>query len=427
MSLKNFKILSKLGDGSFSNVYKVRRLEDNLEYALKKVNLTNLSEKEKQNALNEVRILASIQHQNIIMYKEAFIDQVSNSLCIVMELASDGDLYQRIQKCIKAGSFFQENEILRYAFQILSALNILHEMKVMHRDIKSANIFLINNEVKLGDLNVSKVAKQGLLYTQTGTPYYASPEVWKDHPYDCKSDIWSLGCVLYEMAALKLPFQAEDMDSLYKKVIKGYYQKLPTSYSYDLQNLIRMMLQISTSLRPNAQQLLELPCFQKFQFNTNPNSAQLIKTILFPKNKSYQNIFPKPTYKYKHDQQTQNEQDSSSRKRLATLGGNDSMHSNPTRLSQYEKSNLQQKIQINNNFNKLDLENLMQNHNSLNKILSEGSLPRSKQNKLTVNSILQEKIRKKIYMPVLLQNMSPIPHIKNSRQINETTILPQIV
>ncbi|CAD8099629.1 unnamed protein product [Paramecium sonneborni] len=221
MSLKNFKILSKLGDGSFSNVYKVRRLEDNLEYALKKVNLTNLSEKEKQNALNEVRILASIQHQNIIMYKEAFIDQVSNSLCIVMELASDGDLYQRIQKCIKAGSFFQENEILRYAFQILSALNILHEMKVMHRDIKSANIFLINNEVKLGDLNVSKVAKQGLLYTQTGTPYYASPEVWKDHPYDCKSDIWSLGCVLYEMAALKLPFQAEDMDSLYKKVIKG--------------------------------------------------------------------------------------------------------------------------------------------------------------------------------------------------------------
>ncbi|CAD8168984.1 unnamed protein product [Paramecium pentaurelia] len=426
MSLKDFKILSKLGDGSYSNVYKVRRIEDHLEYALKKVNLSNLSDKEKQNALNEVRILASIHHSNIISYKEAFFDPVSNSLCIIMELATDGDLQQKIQKCIKTNSFFQESEILSYAFQILNALKILHEMKVMHRDIKSANIFLINNEVKLGDLNVSKVAKQGLLYTQTGTPYYASPEVWKDQPYDFKSDIWSLGCVLYEMASLKLPFLADDMDGLYKKVIKGYYQKLPKSYTYELQNLIRMMLQVSTTLRPTASQLLELICFQKFQNDTCQNTGQLIKTIQFPKNKSYQNLFPKSTYKYKTDLQNKNEQDTSLRKRLATLGGNDSMHSNPTRLSQYEKNNQAQKIHKNYNLNRLDLESLKQNHNSLNKILSEGSLPR-KLSKLPVNNILQEKIRKQIIMPILFQNASPFSRQKNSRQINETTILPCIL
>lgn len=94
----------------------------------------------------------------------------------------------------------------------------------------------------LGDMNVSKIAKKGLLYTQTGTPYYASPEVWKDQPYDSKSDIWSLGCVLYEAVTLKPPFRAEDMAGLYKRVIKGIYPKIPTHFSIDLNNLVKSLL-----------------------------------------------------------------------------------------------------------------------------------------------------------------------------------------
>lgn len=106
-------------------------------------------------------------------------------------------------------------------------------------------------------MNVSKIAKEGLLYTQTGTPYYASPEVWKDKPYDSKSDIWSLGCVIYEMATLKPPFRAEDMDGLYKKVIKGVYQKIGDEYSKSLSSAIKSMLQVNPSQRPSAQQLLK--------------------------------------------------------------------------------------------------------------------------------------------------------------------------
>jgi len=91
--------------------------------------------------------------------------------------------------------------------EITKALKILHDIYIFHRDLKSANVFLSRDgHAKLGDLNVSKVAKKGLLYTQTGTPYYASPEVWRDQPYDSKSDIWSLGCVIYEMTTLKPPF-----------------------------------------------------------------------------------------------------------------------------------------------------------------------------------------------------------------------------
>ena len=101
-----------------------------------------------------------------------------------------------------------------------------------------------DGSAKLGDMNVSKVAKKGLLYTQTGTPYYASPEVWSDKPYDHKSDIWSLGCVLYESVALKPPFRAEDMNGLYKKVLKGMYPKIPNIYSPELAQIIKAMVQV---------------------------------------------------------------------------------------------------------------------------------------------------------------------------------------
>ena len=130
-------------------------------------------------------------------------------------------------------------------------------MKIYHRDLKSANVFMNSDgTVKLGDMNVSKVAKKVLLYTQTGTPYYASPEVWKDQPYDSKSDIWSLGCVLYEMTTLKPPFRAEDMSGLFKKVVRGYYPKIPTVYSQDLSNVIRALLQVAPHLRPSCDKIL---------------------------------------------------------------------------------------------------------------------------------------------------------------------------
>jgi NIMA (never in mitosis gene a)-related kinase 1/4/5 len=115
-----------------------------------------------------------------------------------------------------------EEDIWRIFIQVVHGLRMLHQQAIFHRDLKSANIFLNRDgTAKLGDMNVSKIAKQGLLYTQTGTPYYASPEVWRDQPYDSKSDIWSLGCVLYESITLKPPFRAEDMAGLYKKVLAG--------------------------------------------------------------------------------------------------------------------------------------------------------------------------------------------------------------
>ena len=124
-----------------------------------------------------------------------------------MEYDDGGDLLNKIMNCQKRQVSLSESECWSYFIQIIRGLQTLHDLKIVHRDIKCANVFLTRDgNIKLGDLNVSKVAKRGMLQTQTGTPYYASPEVWQDRPYDSKSDIWSTGCVVYEMCALRPPF-----------------------------------------------------------------------------------------------------------------------------------------------------------------------------------------------------------------------------
>ena len=243
--------------------------------------MSNLSEKEKENALNEVRILASVKNNFVVPYKEAFIDDQSQSLWIIMEFADDGDLFQKICEHQNKGSYFSEKEIWSIFIQVLLGLKALHELKIMHRDLKSANVFLYKDSTaKLGDLNVSKVAKQGLSYTQTGTPYYASPEVWKDQPYDSKSDLWSLGWVLYEAIALKPPFRAEDMQGLYKKVLKGIYPRLPKQYSADLNLMVKTLLTVNPSKRPSCDDVFEMSWVSKRMAKLFPEQYSEAKSVL---------------------------------------------------------------------------------------------------------------------------------------------------
>ncbi|CAD8137232.1 unnamed protein product [Paramecium octaurelia] len=302
-TLQDFQVIQELGSGSFSNVYRVKRIVDGQEYALKKVKIANLKQKEKQNALNEVRFLYSINHKHIVAYKEAFIDEPSQCLCIVMELLSGGDVYKKISQA-RGSTPFSEMDIWRALIHITLGLKALHDQKVVHRDLKSANVFLSSDGTfKLGDLNVSKVAKGGFVYTQTGTPYYASPEVWRDQPYDMKSDIWSLGCVIYEMCCLQTPFRAKDMDLLFQKVQRGTYDKIQSHFSKDLSQIISSLLQIQPNLRPTCDQILANPIVQKHMKNletnieTKPINKTLMETIQFPNNfKQLKNQLPKSNY-----------------------------------------------------------------------------------------------------------------------------------
>ena len=162
-----------------------------------------------------------------------------------MEYANNGDLFQKISRHQKEQTYLREEDIWRIFIQVVKGLKALHDTNIFHRDLKSANVFLNKDgTAKLGDMNVSKVAKRGLLYTQTGTPYYASPEVWRDQPYDMKSDIWSLGCVLYESITLRPPFRADDMAGLYRKVLRGQYSRIPDHFSNELGEVCKSMIQV---------------------------------------------------------------------------------------------------------------------------------------------------------------------------------------
>ena len=315
--MENFEIITKLGEGAYSTVYKVKRKIDNQIYALKKVKLSNLTQKEKTNSLNEVRILASVKSKYVISYKEAFFDEKDSTLGIVMEFADNGDLYQKIVEHKKKKTYFEETEVWRIFIQLVKGLKSLHDLKILHRDLKSANVFLFKNgNAKLGDLNVSKVAKRGLGYTQTGTPYYASPEVWKDLPYDNKSDIWSLGCVLYEMITLHPPFRARSMEELYKRVLSGEISKLPSQFSTDLYEVVSNLIKVNSNNRPNCNDILNNKLVKKrieyfnSMNNNNENDGEnnmdekeeqaLLKTIHIPKNLLYlSNQLPKPNYNKK--------------------------------------------------------------------------------------------------------------------------------
>ena len=278
-TINDFKKEKVIGKGSFGSVYLVRRIADNKIYALKTVILDKLSKKEQENSVNEVRILASINHPNVIGYKEAFWDDKTNSLNIVMEYADDGDLQSKILKMRSENGLFKESIIWEYSIQMIQGLKALHDKKIMHRDLKSANVFLFkeNNKCKLGDMNVSKVIKEKVLLTQTGTPYYASPEVWRDEPYSYKSDLWSIGCVIYELCELYPPFKGKDLDELFEDVCRGQPKRINKLYSNELWNMIKMLLQVDVEKRVDCDMFLKSKLIKEkiIEMKNNPNIYNL--------------------------------------------------------------------------------------------------------------------------------------------------------
>ena len=309
MSLNDFEFHENLGKGAFGSVYIVKRKETQKIYAMKQVKLVGLGEKEKQNSFNEVRLLASFSHPNIIGYKEAFFDEKSSTLNIVMEYADDGDLSRKIKNNIKKHVQFDESSIWSILIQILEGINYLHKSRIIHRDLKSANIFLTKKGiVKIGDLNVSIIAKKNLAVTQTGTPYYAAPEVWENESYNNKCDIWSIGCILYEMACLKVPFRGTSIHQLYINIKKGKYEEIPNIYSNDLKYIIKLILCLDPVKRPSAEELLNHDIIIKkikeigiYNWK-NIERAMLMKTIKIPKNINQINSqLPRKQYSKEHN------------------------------------------------------------------------------------------------------------------------------
>ncbi|XP_055077269.1 serine/threonine-protein kinase Nek1 [Periophthalmus magnuspinnatus] len=256
--MDKYEKVKKIGEGSFGKAILVKSKEDGHQYVIKEINISGMSSKERQESRKEVAVLANMSHPNIVQYKESF--EEGGCLYIVMDYCEGGDLFKRINS--QKGLLFSEAQILDWFVQICLALKHIHDRKILHRDIKSQNIFLKKDgTVQLGDFGIARVLNSTVELARTciGTPYYLSPEICENKPYNNKSDIWALGCVLYEMCTLKHAFEAGNMKNLVLKIIRGSYPPVSVHYSLELRSLLGQLFKRNPRERPSVSIILDKP------------------------------------------------------------------------------------------------------------------------------------------------------------------------
>ncbi|XP_036169230.1 serine/threonine-protein kinase Nek9 isoform X3 [Myotis myotis] len=253
-----------LGRGAFGEATLYRRTEDDSLVVWKEVDLTRLSEKERRDALNEIVILALLQHDNIIAYYNHFMD--NTTLLIELEYCNGGNLYDKILR--QKDKLFEEEMVVWYLFQIVSAVSCIHKAGILHRDIKTLNIFLTKaNLIKLGDYGLAKKlnSEYSMAETLVGTPYYMSPELCQGVKYNFKSDIWAVGCVIFELLTLKRTFDATNPLNLCVKIVQGIraMEVDSSQYSLELIQMVHACLDQDPEQRPTADELLDRPLLRK--------------------------------------------------------------------------------------------------------------------------------------------------------------------
>ena len=256
--IKEYIIQQTLGKGSYGTVYKVQKNNTNEIYVIKQIPLNCLSQKEIDEVRQEAKILSSINSDFVVKYYDSF--EENNKINIVMEYCDEGDLNNFIIKKRKDNKLLEESLIWNLFIKITIGLAHIHKMKILHRDLKTMNIFLKNGfQVKIGDLGVAKILlKNSFAKTLIGTPYYLSPEICQEKPYNDKSDVWALGCILYELCTFKHPFDAKSQGALILKIMNNTPESINNNYSNELKNLISLLLEKDYEKRPSCREILNL-------------------------------------------------------------------------------------------------------------------------------------------------------------------------
>ncbi|XP_063246781.1 serine/threonine-protein kinase Nek2 isoform X2 [Prinia subflava] len=265
----DYEVLLTIGAGSYGKCRKVRRKADGKILVWKELDYGAMTESEKQMLVSEVNLLRELRHPNIVRYYDRIIDRSSTTLYIIMEYCDGGDLASLIAKCAKERHFLDENFVLRVLAQLTLALKECHRRSdggvTVHRDLKPANVFLDSKQnVKLGDFGLARILHHDTSFATTfvGTPYYMSPEQMNYMSYNEKSDIWSLGCLVYELCALSPPFTAYNQKELAEKIKEGRFRRIPYRYSDELNDLLKEMMNVKDYCRPSVEDILQHPLIE---------------------------------------------------------------------------------------------------------------------------------------------------------------------
>ena len=295
ISLNGYKIKERIGVGSYGRVYKVYK--NKVYYVLKEIPLNLSNAAEKINSVqNEAEILSSLNNKYVVKFYESF--KLNQNIYILMEYCDNGDLCTFLNKVKKQRKnenyFLDEDFVWKLFIQMSIGLYYIHSKKIIHRDIKTLNIFLTKDlDAKIGDLGVAKILEDtNHANTFIGTPYYVSPEMCRNRPYNEKSDIWALGCILYELLTFNHPFTANTQPALFIKILNSKFNPFPPGVPEDLKDMVEFILQKNDKERPSMKDIITSNSFQynALRIGLDRDLKEVLKVDILPILKMKKNI-----------------------------------------------------------------------------------------------------------------------------------------
>ncbi|XP_015821288.1 serine/threonine-protein kinase Nek5 isoform X2 [Nothobranchius furzeri] len=263
--MNDYEVIRQIGEGAFGRALLVRdkRAAGDGLCVVKHISFRKMSTREKEASKKEVTLLSKMKHPNIVSFIASF--QERGNLYIVMEFCDGGDLMKKIN--MQRGLLFSEDQVVDWFVQICLGLKHIHDRKILHRDIKAQNIFLTSGgrKAKLGDFGIARMLNNTMEMARTcvGTPYYLSPEICENRPYNNKTDIWGLGCVLYELCCLRHPFEGSSLRQLVSKICRGHFPPVSVQYSHSLRQLVTQLFKTNPRDRPSVSSVLRRPFLEK--------------------------------------------------------------------------------------------------------------------------------------------------------------------